>query len=78
MKIEVRITPGANKEKVEKLEEGIYKAWVKEKAEDNKANHALLALLARHFNVPLGAVRLVAGVKSRHKTVVINGHLHTF
>lgn len=40
---------------------------------DNRANEALVQLLAERLNVPRAAVRIVAGEKSRRKRVVVAG-----
>lgn len=44
-------------------------------AMDNKANQALVIFLAEHYGVPKRNVRIVAGLKSRQKRVVIEGVL---
>ena len=40
---------------------------------DDRANQALTRLLAERLNVPLAAVRIVGGEKSRRKRVVVAG-----
>jgi uncharacterized protein len=40
---------------------------------DDRADEALVQLLAERLNVPRAAVRIVAGEKSRRKRVVITG-----
>jgi len=40
---------------------------------DDRANQALTRLLAERLNVPLAAVRIVAGEKSRRKRVIVAG-----
>jgi len=40
---------------------------------DDRANEALVRLLAEHLNVPRAAVRIVAGEKSRRKRAVVTG-----
>jgi len=67
MIIEVKVSPGRKKEEIEKFGE-VYKVSLKEKAEDNKANLALLKLLKKHFK---GEVRIVKGLKSRKKIVEV-------
>ncbi|HLY05774.1 MAG TPA: DUF167 family protein [Rhizomicrobium sp.] len=49
------------------------KARVAAVAEDGKANAALVALLAKEFGVPKGAVMIVRGATSRLKQVRIGG-----
>ena len=43
------------------------------RAVDGKANEALVEFLAEYFAVPKRSVRIVAGLKSRQKRVVIEG-----
>ncbi len=43
------------------------------RAVDGKANEALVEFLAEYFGVPKRSVRIVAGLKSRQKRVVIEG-----
>jgi len=40
---------------------------------ENRANHALRRLLADCLNVPMAAVRIVAGEKSRAKRISSSG-----
>ena len=42
-------------------------------AVDGKANDALIAFLAAHYKVAKRDVRIVAGLRSRRKRVVIEG-----
>jgi len=41
-------------------------------AVDDKANRALIDFLATHYGVPRRKVRILAGLKSRQKRVVID------
>ena len=67
MIIEVKVSPGRKKQEIEKVGSA-YKVSLKEKAEDNKANIALLKLLKKYFN---SEVRIIKGLKSRNKIVRI-------
>ena len=70
MKIDVKVTPNAKKERIVD-EGGLFKVYVTAPALDGKANKALIDLLAEHFDVKKGAVRIVKGEKSREKVVEI-------
>ncbi len=70
MKIEVYVKPNAREEKLEKIEDNQYKAWVKEEPKENKANLAVIKLLSRHFKVPPSLIALSGGAKSKKKTFV--------
>jgi len=69
MKIAMRIVPNAKAFRVEQMPDG-YKVYVKAKAEDNKANLALLKGLKKLLKLE---VRLVAGAKTRNKVLEIEG-----
>jgi len=71
MPIEVRVIPNAKKNKVVTEGEKL-KAYVTAPAVDGKANKALIELLARHFKVKKGAVRILKGARSREKVVEID------
>lgn len=45
------------------------------KPEKGRANEELLKKIARHFKVPLLAVRLVSGAKSKNKVVEVECNL---
>lgn len=68
MIIKVKVSPGRKKEEIEKISQQAYKVSLKEKAEDNKANLALLKLLKKYFN---SRVRIVKGLRSREKILEI-------
>lgn len=70
MKIDVKVIPNARKERVVD-EGGLVKVYVTAPALDGKANKALIDLLAGHFDVKKGDVRIVKGEKSREKVVEI-------
>lgn len=42
--------------------------------EDNKANRAMIKLLAKHFSKPMHCFTLIKGHMSRNKTVKISSH----
>lgn len=71
--IPVYVTPGSSTEKLSGERDGALKAYVNASPEKGKANKAVLKLLAKTFGVPKSSVRLVAGEKSRSKSVLIQG-----
>ncbi len=71
MLIEVKVIPNAKKNRI--LEEGgMFKAYVTAPAVEGKANKALIKLLAEHFKVKKGDVRIIRGARSRKKVVEID------
>ncbi len=73
MKILIKARPGAREEKVEKVDDENYIVSVKERAEDNEANIAIIKALSEYFKVSMLQVRLIGGRTSRHKVIVIDG-----
>lgn len=70
MKISVTVKPRAREEKVEKTDNG-YLVYVREPAEENKANRALREVLSKYFGVSKSKISILSGLKSRHKIVEI-------
>jgi uncharacterized protein YggU (UPF0235/DUF167 family) len=72
MQVKVRVTPGMKKERFEELANGRFVVSVREKAERNAANRRVRELLAEHFGVAVGMVRMVSGHRSRSKLFTID------
>jgi uncharacterized protein (TIGR00251 family) len=72
MIIQVKAFPSARENKIIKIDENNFEVRVKEKAEDNKANFAILELVADYFKVSLSQVKFIKGIKSRNKVLKIN------
>ena len=70
MRLEIKVTPKASRDLV-KEEAGRWKVYLTAAPEKDKANKALVELLARHFNVPKASVRILRGHHSSLKTVEI-------
>jgi len=68
-----RVTPRASRNAVEGEFADALKVRLTAPPVDDRANDALRRLLAERLNVPLSAVRIVAGGKSRLKRVEIAG-----
>ncbi|MFA6077703.1 MAG: DUF167 domain-containing protein [Candidatus Paceibacterota bacterium] len=67
MYCKVKVIPGAKKESFVKKSEDHFNASVREPAERNLANNRVLELVAYHFEVAKGKVRLVSGHRSPSK-----------
>ncbi|MFA5033838.1 MAG: DUF167 domain-containing protein [bacterium] len=70
MKISVTVKLKSKQEKVEKTDAG-YLVYVKAPPIENKANEAVIKLLAEHFNVSKSQVIILKGLTSKHKIVEI-------
>jgi len=71
MRIEVKVIPKAKRDCVYE-EDGKPKVYVRAPAIDNRANRALIEVLARHFNVKKRSIRIVKGERSREKIIEID------
>ncbi len=75
--VRVRVTPKSSREGVDGLEAtadgAALKVRVRAVPEDGAANTAVTALLAKWLGLPKSSVELVAGGKSRVKTLAVRG-----
>lgn len=76
MKVHVRLTPKASRNHLEVVLQDAdmvhLRAWVTAIPEDNKANDALVKLLAKHFAVAKSRLTFVSGQTSRDKVFIIS------
>jgi uncharacterized protein (TIGR00251 family) len=73
----VRVTPRASRNAIEGEYQGALKVRLTAPPVEDRANEALRRLLAERLNVPVSAVRIVAGDKSRTKRVTVAGATRT-
>jgi uncharacterized protein (TIGR00251 family) len=69
----VRVAPRASRDAIEGEYQGALKVRLTAPPVDDRANEALRRLLAERLNVPVSAVRIVAGEKSRTKRISVAG-----
>ncbi len=69
----VRVIPRGSRNAIEGAYGEALKVRLTVPALENRANEALRRLLAECLNVPMAAVRIVAGEKSRTKRISISG-----
>lgn len=67
--IRVKVKPNARVSALERLGDGTWRACVKSGPVDGKANEELLALIARHFQLPKAKVSIKSGASGRMKLV---------
>ena len=70
MIINVKVKPNSVKEEIVKHGDGSYSVWVKERAEDNKANKRLINILAKEFGVHFSRIK-IKNPASRNKIIEI-------
>lgn len=69
----VRIVPKASRDSIDGEFQGALKAHVTAPPVDGRANEALRCMLAERLNVPVSAVKILSGGKSRMKRVEVRG-----
>jgi uncharacterized protein (TIGR00251 family) len=69
--VTVRVHPRASREKAE-WNEGVMEVWVNAPPVEGAANRAVLRAVARRLGVPVSAVTLRSGARSRNKTVEVS------
>ncbi|MFW6102573.1 MAG: DUF167 domain-containing protein [Chloroflexota bacterium] len=70
MKIRVKVKPNSRTEQVLQ-ERDSFIVKVREPPKEGKANQAVIKLLAEHFGVLQGQVRILSGFRSRSKVVEV-------
>jgi hypothetical protein len=72
----VRVQPRASRDAIEgewPAAPGVLKVRLTAPPVDNRANDALRRLLAARLNIPVAAVRIISGERSRTKRVEVRG-----
>ncbi len=72
MRIYLKVIPRSSQNRLEKISEGEYRAWLNAPPVDGKANEALIELVAKFFGVPKSAVTIVGGKTARRKMVDVD------
>lgn len=67
----VSVQPRAKNPGIEKLDSGEYRVRVHAPPVKGEANKEVVKTLASHFSVPPSCVKIVRGMKSRKKAVLI-------
>ena len=75
MYIKVKVIVGARGEDFVKVKDDTFAIKVKEPAKNNMANKRVLELVASHFGVPVGHVKIVNGHHSPTKLLSIREDL---
>ncbi len=70
MKVIIRVKPNSSQEKIEKTENG-YLIFVKEPPVDNRANQAVIKVLANYFKIPKSRISILSGLKSKQKVIEV-------
>jgi uncharacterized protein (TIGR00251 family) len=70
MRLNIKVIPNAKQNKLVE-EPGRLKVYLTAPPVDGKANKALIAFLAEHFDVKKSAVRIIRGETGREKVVEV-------
>lgn len=70
--ITVFAKPASRENNVEKISDAEFKVSVKEPPVRGRANSAIIALLAKYFNVSQAQIQIIRGHTSREKIIRIN------
>jgi uncharacterized protein YggU (UPF0235/DUF167 family) len=73
MKVSVKVKPNAREARVEKIGVDNFLVWVKEKPQDDKANKAVVKILAEYLDVAKSNIALIKGKTSREKIFEVYG-----
>lgn len=71
MRLRVKVRASARKEEFFQTAENAFEAHVKEEPLQHAANDRVRALVARHLNIPVSKVRIVAGMRSPNKRLEV-------
>ena len=71
MKISVKAKPKARENSIKKIDDFNFTVRVKELPIENKANEAIIEVLAEYFAVPKSKINIISGHNSKHKIIEI-------
>ncbi len=71
MYVRVTVTPEAKRERLEVINEREFEISVREPALRNLANRRVVQIVAEHFAVPAGAVKIISGHRSPKKVLSV-------
>ena len=69
----IHLQPQAKRDEIAGTHAGALKIRLKAPPVDGKANQALLAFLAQRLSLPKGKIKILKGLTSRQKQVLIQG-----
>jgi uncharacterized protein len=73
VRIRVRVKPGAHEERVSREPDGSLLVSVRARAQEGKANEAVVKAVAAFLHVPKTSIRIRSGLSSRGKLIEVSG-----
>ncbi|MCX8015714.1 MAG: DUF167 domain-containing protein [Patescibacteria group bacterium] len=67
MKISVKVKPNASINKIKKIADNQFEIFTTAPAKENKANEAVITILAEFLNIAPSRINLIKGAKSKQK-----------
>lgn len=67
----IHVTPRASRAQIIGIQEGMLKIKVTAQPHEGEANSACVEFLAKEFNLKKAQINIIAGFKSRKKTVLV-------
>jgi uncharacterized protein len=71
MKIQVKVKPNSQQQKIEELADGTLLIRLKSSPVDGKANQELITLLAKYYQVSKSQIFIKTGLSSKQKLIEI-------
>ncbi|MBI2630093.1 DUF167 domain-containing protein [Candidatus Pacearchaeota archaeon] len=69
MIINVKVKPNSSKKEIESFGNNRYLIYLKEPAENNRANIELINMLSKYFGIPVGRIKIKLGLTSNEKVI---------
>ncbi len=71
MMINVRVKPASSERKIEKFGDNRFLIYLKSAPEHGDANAELINLLSKYFGVPIGSIKIKAGLTNKDKIIEV-------
>lgn len=72
MKLKIKVYTNAKKNDIKKIDDNYYKIMTTAIPEDNKANKAIIELLAKFFHIGKSNIKIIKGLCCKDKIIEIN------
>ncbi len=69
--IRIKAFPESKKPTIEAVEEKVLRVFVRESAQNNQANKAVIRAVAAYYNIPENKLRMTSGHRWLNKTIQI-------